>query len=159
MKGLWYDSENKCIPKEEAIDLILNYGKEIIVKPTALTGGGRGIEFFNNYDRKDLEVVLAKFKENFVIQGLIRQSEKTSIFNPTSLNCFRITTLLLNGRFSVLSRTLKTGAKDSKIDNIGTNGEGGIIVGIESDGRFKKYGITKQGKKTSRSSCGVLFDG
>lgn len=157
--GLWYDSENKCISKEYAIDLILNYGKEIIVKPTALTGGGQGIEFFKNYDRKDLEVVLAKFKENFVIQGLIRQSEKTSKFNPTSLNCFRITTLLLNGRFSILSRTLKTGAKDSKIDNIGSNGEGGIIVGIESDGKFKKYGISKDGNLKTESAVGVTFEG
>ena len=65
---------------------------------------------------------------------------------------------MLNGKFSVLSRTLKTGAKDAKIDNIGTKGEGGIIVGIDAEGQLNKYGITKDGRKTELSSCGEIFE-
>lgn len=158
INGFWYNSLNKQISKEEAIDSLLEYNKEIIVKPTAQTGGGRGIEFFKNYDKGIIETIFSKFNKDFVIQGLVKQSEKTSIFNPTSLNCFRITTLMLNGKFSVLSRTLKTGAKDAKIDNIGTKGEGGIIVGIDAEGQLNKYGITKDGRKTELSSCGEIFE-
>lgn len=111
-----------------------------------MTGGGRGIRFYRNYDSASLRTILSASGDNFVVQGTVIQSTKTSIFNPTSLNCFRITTLLLNGNFSVLSRCLKTGAKNSKIDNFGVKDEGGIIVGINADGKFHKYGITKDGK-------------
>lgn len=159
INGLWYDSQNKCIVEDRAIEILLEYNKAIVIKPTSLTGGGRGIEFYENYDKISLRTIFSKFGDNFVIQGLVRQSAKTSVFNPSSLNCFRITTLYLNGSFSILSRCLKTGAKNSRIDNIGTKDEGGIIVGINADGTFNKYGITKSGKKTIQSSCGVLFEG
>lgn len=159
INNLWYDSQNNHISEENAIQLIKEYNKEIIIKPTSVTGCGRGIRFYRNYDLASLRTILSASGDNFVVQGIVSQSTKTSIFNPTSLNCFRITTLLLNGNFSVLSRCLKTGAKNSKIDNIGVKDEGGIIVGINADGKFHKYGITKEGKKTIQSSCGVLFDG
>lgn len=159
INGQWYDSENRCVSEGVALDILLNYNKEIIVKPTGQTGRGRGIEFCDKYDGTILKSLVSRFGDNFVVQEIVSQSVKTSIFNPTSLNCFRITTLLLNGSFSILSRCLKTGAKNSKIDNIGVKDEGGIIVGINADGKFHEYGITKEGKKTRQSSCGVLFEG
>lgn len=159
INGTYYNYQNKPITQDEAIDLIIDYNKEIIVKPISMTGGGRGIEFFEVYDKCIIQSIMSKSSDNFVVQGLVNQSEKTSIFNPTSLNCFRITTLLLNGEFSVLSRCLKTGAKNSKIDNIGVKDGGGIIVGIDADGQFNEYGITKDGRKTLKSACDVIFKG
>lgn len=159
INGIYYNSENKIINQEVATELLLSYAKEIIVKPISETGGGRGIEFYSNYDKETIISILSKFGNNFVIQGLVKQSEKTKVFNPTSLNCFRITTLFLNEEFSILSRCLKTGAKGNKIDNVGTEQGGGIIVGINADGFVNKYGITKNGKKVVQSSSGGIFEG
>lgn len=53
-----------------------------------------------------------------------------AIFNPSSLNTIRITTLLMNGNCSLLSKMLRHGGPGMIVDNMTS---GGFGVGIKDD--------------------------
>jgi len=117
---------------EQAIETILNYGKPIIVKPSINSHGGNNVAFYYNYNEETLKAIFESYhKKNYVIQEVIEQSSDMAIFNPTSLNTIRVTTLLMNGRCTVLSKMLRHGGPDMKIDNMTS---GGFGVGIKNDG-------------------------
>lgn len=120
------------ISAKQAIETILNYGKPIIVKPSVNTLGGKDITIYNNYNKETLKTVFESYhKKNYVIQEVIEQSSDMAIFNPTSLNTIRVTTLLMNGRCTVLSKMLRHGGPGMKVDNMTS---GGFGVGIKDDG-------------------------
>ena len=120
------------ISAKQAIETILNYGKPIIVKPSINTLGGKDVTIYNNYKEKTLKTVFESYhKKNFVIQEVIEQSSDMAIFNPTSLNTIRVTTLLMNGSCTVLSKMLRHGGPGMKVDNMT---RGGLGVGIKEDG-------------------------
>ena len=54
-----------------------------------------------------------------------------AIFNPTSLNTIRVTSLLMNGRCTILSKMLRHGGLGMKVDNMTS---GGFGVGVKEDG-------------------------
>ena len=104
----------------------------IIVKPSINTLGGKNVTIYNNYNEETLKTVFESYqKKNFVIQELIEQSSEMAILNPTSLNTIRVTTLLMNGRCTVLSKMLRHGGPGMKVDNMTS---GGFGVGIKNDG-------------------------
>ena len=63
-----------------------------------------------------IKEVISSYNGDYVIQEVLKQSNITSKFNPTSLNTFRISTLLLNGEFSVLTAMLRFGKEGSIVD-------------------------------------------
>ena len=120
------------ISAKQAIETILTYGKPIIIKPSINTLGGKNVTIYNNYNEETLKTVFESYqKKNFVIQEVIEQSSEMAILNPTSLNTIRVTTLLMNGRCTVLSKMLRHGGPGMKVDNMTS---GGFGVGIKEDG-------------------------
>ena len=154
--GNYYIGENVSCSKEQAINAIIGYKKEIIMKPSIESSRGLNIEILSNYSQQDIEKAFQHYGKNFVVQEVVKQSLQTARFNPTSLNTFRITTLLLNGEFSILSSQFRCGGVDSIVDNAGA---GGIIVGIHPDGTFYKYGYNSKGERHSSSYNGISFWG
>ena len=125
-------SDYAPINAKQAIETILNYGKPIIVKPSINTLGGKDINIYNNYSEETVKTIFKSYhKKNFVIQEVIEQSSDMAIFNPTSLNTIRVTTLLMNGRCTILSKMLRHGGPGMKVDNMTS---GGFGVGIKEDG-------------------------
>lgn len=152
--GNYYDENNKLCTKEDAVTAILEYKKKVVIKPSIDSSRGKNVIALSKYSQNDILEIFNKYSKDFVVQELIKQSEQTAKFNPTSLNTFRITTLLLNGKFSILFTQFRCGGIDSIVDNAGA---GGIIVGVRSNGQFYRYGYNNKGEKRENSYNNVKF--
>lgn len=153
--GEYYNGSMNQILVDDLFDSCL--GHTIIIKDSRDSSGGKGIKKMG-VSSSTKEVFLSELegrKQDFVIQECIRQNEEMSSFNPTSINTFRITTLYLNGRYSVLNINLRMGKDGSTVDNWGA---GGIMVGVNPDGSLKPVGIDIFMNKY-RSSNRVTFEG
>ncbi len=160
--GVYLDSNYNPVSDYQAARLIESSESPLIFKPAVETNQGVGIELIKTDQLKEygskIETrnIFRKYPD-FVMQFPLSQSSETSLYNPTSLNCMRVTTLNLNGEITVCSRALKCGPKDSVVDNIGS-GRRGVIVGIREDGALEEYGFYGNGDKATEHN-GVNFKG
>lgn len=136
----YYDNEMIQISRQQAIEFCVRQDT-LIVKDSVDSSGGKSVEKINMIKVKDrqkeIERVLAERKRDFVIQESISQHPSMSKFNESSINTLRVTTLYMNGQFSVCSIILRHGKKEIAVDNWGA---GGIIIGVSCDGRLNEYG-------------------
>lgn len=136
----YYDNEMNQISSQQAIEACLTQGV-LIVKDSLDSSGGQSVEKLVLTDvkdkRKEIERVLNERKRDFVIQECIKQHPSIAKFNKSSINTFRVTTLYLNGSFTVLSIVLRIGKQGMKVDNWGA---GGIIIGVSKEGKIFPYG-------------------
>jgi hypothetical protein len=159
--GVYLDSDFKPLLLSEAIAKVKNVGCALLYKPATESNQGHGIKLYN---ANEINTLCDKIKSSeilsagdFVLQELLTQSKDTAIFNNSSLNCMRITTLNLNGEVSVCTRAIKCGPKDSVVDNIGS-GKRGVIVGIDNSGCLDNIGFYGNGE-TVTSHNNVVFSG
>ncbi len=160
--GVYLDKNYKPLTSTEATHVISECDFDLLYKPATDSEQGIGIE---KYDVSKIPELVCKLRNrsilsnnsDFVIQKLIDQDPETAIFNPSSLNCMRITTLNLNGHVSVGSMAIKCGPKNSVVDNIGS-GKRGVIVGISSDGTVANHGFYGNGE-TTLTHNGIKFEG
>lgn len=160
--GVYLDEHFKPLLLNEVIDLIKKNDSPLLYKPSTNSEQGAGIRLISpdEFNKLIVEIKTGQiFSKNadFVIQVPVEQSLETLLFNPTSLNCMRVTTYNINNRISVGSRAIKCGPKDSVVDNIGS-GKRGVIVGIHPNGTLNSFGFYGNGEKTT-SHNGVEFDG
>ena len=148
------DNNNNLLSADEAIEMILSLGAPVIFKKSTYSFGGRGVKIVKEYDRTIIQQNIELFKKDFVVQELLNQSQQTARFNPTSLNTFRVLTLLLNGRFSLLGAWLRCGAKDAQVDNLTS---GGMAACIFPDGRLT-YAIDFNVPRIDFSPTGLKFE-
>lgn len=133
----FYDNNMHQISLDEAIDICVTQEK-IFIKPSHETSGGKGASLLNLRElsteaRKQLlKKELTDRDYDFVVQECIEQHPIMANFNPTSVNTFRITTLMLNGNFSVCSVVLRCGKEGSTVDNWGA---GGLLVNVTLNGK------------------------
>lgn len=138
----YYNNEMQQISLKDAINNCAQQ-EELFIKPSHNTSGGKGAILLKMNDKSIEEKKLIiqnelnKRNNDFVIQECIHQHPIMSQFNPSSINTLRITTLMLNGTFSVGSILLRCGKPGSAIDNWGT---GGVLVTVNTDGRLNKIG-------------------
>lgn len=76
---------------------------------------------------------LAK-EDNYIIREVVDQHPDLKRIHRSSLNTFRVMPLFLKGQVYILSIVLRMGVFESKVDNASP---GGIIIGINPDGRSK----------------------
>ena len=147
-----YDGEYNAVTAANFLDCFEGY-EQVIVKP-AKELGGHGITFF---ERKDgifvdgentplsIEYLEKNYKTDFLIQECFVQSKYIAQFNPTSVNTIRVNTYrdVKTGEIHVLGAALRIGAKGSKVDNATS---GGIIVGIDDNGKLGKCAYDKYGR-------------
>lgn len=160
--GMYLDYSYHPVTPKRAAEILKAETVTLLFKPAKLTVQGMGISLLdrpgivhlaNNIQQCN---PIGKYSE-FVVQRLVNQSNETKIFNSSSLNCMRITTLNLNGKISVCTRALKCGSENSIVDNIGT-GKNGVAVGINEDGSLCTYGYYGNGERTTIHN-GVEFHG
>ena len=154
INGVNFDADNNPISKEKAAD-ILRQRDFFIIKPTVESCMGHGVRKAS-YNKTNFDSIFNEYKKNFIIQDVVKQSSITSIFNEPSLNTFRITTLYLNGVSSLCSIIFRCGQDNKCVDN---GGQGGIMVGVNSNGDFADYGWNNKYKKFAKSSSGAIFKG
>lgn len=138
----FYNNEMRQISEKEAIEACANQD-ELFIKPSHETSGGKGAKLLKLQDKSINEkftIIKEELKgrdRDYVVQECIHQHPIMAQFNPSSINTLRITTLMLNGRFSVGSIVLRCGKDGSTVDNWGA---GGIIIAVFSDGTINNVG-------------------
>lgn len=127
------------ISRAQAITQVLDFDKDVIIKPTLGTYGGEGVKRLSReghgWSRSELERIFDEYGTNFIIQEAIRQHETMASFNETSVNTVRIATYRdFSGRLKVLYSAVRFGGKGATHDNI--SGGGGAIA-INDDGSLR----------------------
>ena len=142
------------------LDYIIDYWTTLgsfVIKPSKNSHGGVGVRVFNRHITKDEAILLIQeYKDDFLVQEVVRQHDETSVFNKTSINTIRIISLYLNGRVSILRSSLRIGLPGSVVDNAGA---GGIMVGLDEYGRLFDFGITQTFEKIWLTANGIEFSG
>lgn len=157
INGVYYNSMMDIV---DLVDTIKSAkpDRQYIIKPTVGSGMGRGVKkvSLNSVDIKDIIHFINNYGDNIVIQEIVEQSSKTSIFNKESLNTFRVSTLNLNGKASLCTVIFRCGRDGSCVDNAGA---GGLVVGVREDGQFYEYAYDNKYKRYYQSDTGVQFKG
>lgn len=122
--GGYYDEDMRPVSKKEVAKRIIQSDEDLIVKTSIDSERGLGVRLIKStrlheFSKSILDDSIFSKHDEFVIQKVVKQSKETSIFNPSSLNCIRVTTLNLNGTVSICSTGLKCGGNQSFVDNIG----------------------------------------
>lgn len=113
----------------------------VVIKPSVENGNGRGVVKVDTENGEWSKDLIIKYGKNFVVQECVNQHKTTSRFNESSVNTVRITSLYLNGLFSICNIYFRFGKKGSIVDN--TN-HGGNCVGILENGKLKEYGFNNK---------------
>lgn len=157
----FYSINDKIISLENALELLKNE-KDIIIKPTIDTGGGRGIEKFSitngitTLNEKPLKSIFESYKKDFTIVRVVKQSSILDKLNPTSLNTIRIATYLIgNGEeVAILFSIIRIGKLGEFKDNVTT---GGIYVVINENGMLSNVGYNNPKEKFTQTESGTIF--
>lgn len=119
------------MPVADADALLAPY-EELVFKKSLASCKGEGVRLVK---RADYRKVMQEFQENYVVQVRIRQSESFAVWNASSVNHVRITTLNWKGVIYVLGGIFQIGAPGSFLDHVPSeNGEHRWIIGIREDG-------------------------
>ena len=138
----YYNNEMHQLSYNEAICKCAEQD-ELFIKPSHETSGGKGAKLLkmSGYTAEQkltiIKEELSGRDKDYVVQECIHQHSVMAQFNPSSINTLRITTLMLNGNFSLCSIILRCGKAGSSVDNWGA---GGIIITVSSDGRINRVG-------------------
>lgn len=156
--GHYVFEDNREISKNEAVEILKN--KDCFICKVALgTGGGHGVRkvCLNSESNKEKYLTDLLKPEDLIFQEIITQSDFMSSLNPDSVNTFRLLTLNINGRCTVLSSFVRMGAKGSFVGNLCSGG--GALVGLNQDGYLSEFGIRKDYSKCYETSTGLSFKG
>ena len=152
--GVFYDEENNVIKEDKIVNKLQKYD-EVIIKPSIESGGGRNVQFIKKEQYNDILNIIKDYKENYVIQEVLKQCEELAGFNQ-SINTIRIMSFYHNGEVKILSSVLRMGINNNRTDNATTNG---ISCGITSTGELKAVGYDLSGNKYDKHSNGNAFKG
>ena len=92
-------------------------------------------------------------KSDFIAQECLIQHPDIAKLNPTSLNCCRVTTIYISGKFGHATN-LKIGKKGSKVDNWHSS----YFCGVDTNGKVMKRGYTKDLQVVTSTDMGTPFD-
>ncbi len=154
VSGVFLDERNNIIDRFIAVQKILQQSNPVVFKKSIDSCGGKNIKKIDVKDSNLINQTFDLFKEDFVVQEFLVQSKQTARFNPTSLNTFRVLSLLLNGKFSILGVWLRCGTYGSVVDNLTS---GGMAACVFPDGKMS-YGINLDVPKIERSPTGLRFE-
>ena len=125
------------LDKKEAIKMCT--GVDCFIKKVSqFSSGGEGVKLYDLTDMtfderaRVCESVLES-PYDFVVQERIVQHDDMSMFNRSSVNTLRFTSLYLNGNATIQNIILRIGKRGSFVDNMAS---GGIVVGVNGDGHL-----------------------
>lgn len=130
MDGITRDS----ITKEQAAKLLIEYGKDFIIKPTRESTWGKGVRKVCKEDLTPefIDKLLDEYKMDYICQSLIKQHPELAKYNCSSLNTIRVATYRnFDGSLRCLYGFLRFGKKGSVVDNVSA---GGSMFGVDDEG-------------------------
>ncbi len=126
--GLFMNGQYGIITREEALESVRRAG-DVVVKPSAASGGGHGIVFWNaDTDGDGVLENLFSGRHSYVVQERLIQHERMNALNAGSVNTIRLETFLWENKVHLLSGIVRMGGKGSRVDNLSS---GGMSCGID----------------------------
>ena len=184
--GVWVDGDYQPITKRE-VALRVFAEPEVVIKGAQGSEGGADVHFLQMKQEDDcqtladivpeddqsiskskraalrrenlsrLSEVIGTLKRDIVIQKPVRQHPDLARLHPESVNTYRIISLLVDDQVVILSRTLKIGAGNRRVDNGCSRG---IYCGIDEKGRLKRFGALDDGATSQvHPSLGYRIEG
>ena len=156
INGIYYNAEMDSISSSDAVDILVS-SSQYVIKPAVGSLKGQVVEVLDllKQSKSPKDVILDSFHRqqgDFICQEVLIQHPSISAFNPTSLNCFRITSLYVGGKFDS-SAMLKIGKHGSTVDNWFTS----YLCGISKDGYLYKNAFDNHLKSVTESDNGTIF--
>ncbi|MFD1607232.1 sugar-transfer associated ATP-grasp domain-containing protein [Oceanobacillus luteolus] len=145
VRGHYFNHKNEELSTEEALQTMLDYKDDLIIKPSD-TDNGKGIKKISYKDNEiyldGSNVEMQKLEEdygyNFTVQEVIKQHEIMAKPHPASVNTLRMVTLRWKNEIHYLLTFARFGADNSVKDNAGT---GGLCIGVNDNGEFLDFAI------------------
>ena len=158
INNILYDKEMNMISFEEAV-CYLKEIKSFIIKPALYSMQGHGVKKIDlqrveNASEEWFKELFSKATKNFIIQEIVAQHPDIARLNPTSLNCCRITSIYLGGKYTY-GAMLKIGKKGSQVDNWNSS----YLVGISQDGILNDVGWDDKIHSVNKTDNGIQFGG
>lgn len=158
ISGVYYDIDMNVISKDEAITLLTNMGTYVI-KPAFGTMQGEGVRVMSKEKMVgNIESIVRESidsqKSDFIAQEIIEQHPDIAKLNPTSLNCCRVTSLFIGGKYSS-SAMMKIGKLGSKVDNWHSS----YLCGVSSEGKLFDRAFDNKLKTVSSTDNGIVLEG
>lgn len=150
LNGSYYDKDMHFLSFDEAVALLMEK-KEFVLKPALGSLVGRNVSRIN-CETADVEAVLRKAGPNSIAQEVLHPAPEIERLNPSSVNCIRVTSIYLNGRFSS-SAMLKVAKEGSFRDNWRFS----YVVGVDQEGRLADCGYDIDMNSVRMSDSGVSF--
>lgn len=151
--------KNGMIPisDEQEYELLINL-KAFIIKPAFDSGCGKGVKKVDltliKNKKEYLRNLIDEYRSDYVTQEILVQHPDIARLNPRSLNCCRVTSILLNNRFSY-STILKVGNINSDVDNWHDS----YFIGVDGQGKLLKYGYDSKLNRVEKTDNGICFEG
>lgn len=154
--GVYYDSDMNPISFDEALNLVLAFKDECLIKPSIDSGEGRLIQFFTpaTLSKEVLKKAFEDMRANFIMQAAVKQHPDISKLNPSSLNTIRVVSFFFGGEVHILSSILRVGAPNAKVDNVGA---GGYACPIQMDGHLTPKAVNRKAEWVEENSTGIKF--
>ena len=152
LNGSFFDKEMNYLTKNEAKELLESYD-EFVIKPSIGTEQGQGVKRISKESNYDLDVLFSEEGLDFIAQEVLKQASEIERLNPTSLNCFRVTTMYMENKFGY-STALKVGKKGAIRDNWNI----GYWVNVNNDGKCSKFGYDYEMSPNDKTDNGIVFE-
>lgn len=153
LNGSFFDKEMNYLNFTEAVKLLITKN-EFVIKPSIGTEQGQGVKKVTLVANYDFGSLFSEEGSDFIVQEVLKQAPEIERLNPTSLNCFRVTTIYLGNKFGY-STALKVGKKGAVRDNWNT----GYWVNVDKEGRCSKYGYDYDMNAVEKTDNGIFFEG
>lgn len=152
LNGSFFDVDMNYLNIEEA-KAILQSKKEFVIKPAIGTEQGQGVKKVTMGANYNLDALFSEEGKDFIAQEVLKQAPEIEQLNPTSLNCFRVTTMYMENKFGY-STALKVGKKGAVRDNWNS----GYWVNVNNDGKCSKYGYDYDMNPNANTDNGIVFE-
>lgn len=128
--GVFFDGQGREISENDAVEVLVSYGKDTILKPTVETYGGHGVQKVSaGVTREEIKSLFKKYRYDFTFQKMVEQHEIMARFNPTSVNTIRVVTYRKpNRERKILYACVRFGGEGSVMDNVCS---GGGFTGVD----------------------------
>lgn len=153
LNGTYFDKAMNYLSKEEAKAILREKGV-FVIKPSIGSEQGDRVAKISVEADTNLDKIFETTGKDFIAQALVKQAPEIERLNPSSLNCFRVTTLYFNGKFD-FSTALKVGKKGAFRDNWNS----AYWVNVTKDGTLSKIGYDYNLNPVEKSDLGIIFEG
>ncbi len=159
INGIYLSNDDRVISFKSAIETISKHSA-FIIKPSIDSGGGKNVVLFSQEsdgqpEKEEIDKVLIKFKQDFIVQEVLTQHANLKKLNPSSINSIRVMSFLNDKTVKVLSSFVRMGKKDSFADNVS---KGGLCCGIDEGGKLSKMAWNLHFDQFSDNGNEIEFD-